>query len=151
MIECPDYGDVCLVPRGWYRQIESRQIVYCAREYGFDGELTPVVLRGSRHARIHKHYSHRDYGHSVLLRYIRMRRITCLESSEWEKFMLDTVLPMAQKQPWWHRQRSLWEIFYYMVGEFRVFIDGRPIVIADKRQMVNVKKIHAAMKRMETA
>lgn len=151
MIECPNYGDVCLVPQGWYRNIQSRQVVYQAREYGFDGELTPVVLLGSRHSRIHKHNSHRDYGHSVLMRYLRMRRITCVDPGEWSKFMIGTLLPMAQKQPWWHRQRSLWNIFYYMVNEWRVVINGKPLEVADKRQMAAVKRIHSAMKKLEAA
>ncbi|HEX7911770.1 MAG TPA: hypothetical protein VF534_27265 [Paraburkholderia sp.] len=151
MIECPDYGDVCLVPRGWYRLPESRQIVLHAREYGYEGDLMPVVLRGSRHARIHKYACHRDYGHAALMRYIRMSRATFVDVDEWQKFCTDRLFPMAHRQPWWNRQRSLWEIFFYMVNPWRVLIDGEITLITDKRQMANVRKIYSAMKKLEAA
>lgn len=151
MIECPNYGDVCLVPMGWYTNIESRQVVYQAREYGYQGDLSPVVLRGARHCRIHKHASHRDYGYSVLMRYIRMRRLTFIDRKEWEQFCLEKLLPMAQRQPWWHRQRSLWTMFFYMVRDWQVFIEGEPVLVTDKQMMANMKKIHSAIRRLKVA
>lgn len=148
MIECPDYGDPILVPSGWYKHIESTQIVYHAHEYGYEGELSPVVLRGSRFCRIRKYRAQSDYGHTVIMRLLRMKRITETDQSKWYDWCRAVLFPMCWKQPWWHNQRSLSDISC-MLRDYLVLIDGELVSIYDKTQMANVKKLAAAIKKVD--
>lgn len=147
MIECPDYGDPVLVPRGWYKHINSTQIVYHAREYGYEGDLVPVVLRGSRHCRMAKRYSQSDYGIGVIMRLLRIKHITETDSAKWCDWCIAVLFPMCRKQPWWHHQRSLWGISARLIDGV-VLIDGKFVWVRDKKHLANVKKIASAMNRI---
>lgn len=149
MMPSPDYGDPILVPRGWYTQINCDQIVYHAREYGYEGDLVPVVLRGSLHCRMRKRNSPRDYGLSVIDRYIRHKRLTFTHFLPWQQWLEDVLFPMARNKKWWHMQRSIWDIKYReLSNEYTVYIDGRLQLVFDPIRMRNVKRIHAALNRL---
>jgi hypothetical protein len=149
VIECPDYGDVCLVPRAWYPDVENFQIVRHAHEYGFHDELTPVVLLGARHCRLYRAGSAGNLGYRILLRYIRVRRVTELDPVQWNSFIRRTILPMARCAHWYNHRRWTIRDIEILVNPNRVLIDGEPVVILDKHQMANVRKLAAQLDRLD--
>jgi hypothetical protein len=152
MTPSPDYGDPILVPSCWYKQIDCSQVVYHAREYGYTGDLMPVVLRGALHCRMQKWRSPRDYGLVVIDRYIRRKRLTFVHFRPWQKWLEDVLFPMARKKRWWNMQRSIWDIQYRALSnEYTIYIDGSIALVFDPERMRNVKAIHAAIQRIDRA
>ncbi|MGX6999895.1 hypothetical protein [Caballeronia sp. KNU42] len=88
-----------------------------------------------------------DYGHVVIDRYLRMKRVTQVDPEEWRSWCFKVLFPMCYRKTWWHGQRSLRDI-YGRVCDWMVIIEGEFIPVYDKTRMANVKKLAGVINKM---
>ena len=82
------------VPKKTYDRIQTYQVIlYDRNSWNFyDGE-EPVALKGAIECRIRKYKSQSGYLSNLWMRYIQMKKITCVTVQEWVDFAYKIPTP----------------------------------------------------------
>ena len=135
------FEDPVLVPAKWYDRLSSFQTVHASALLDCAPGDRPVVLRGALHCRMAKRGGARYYGTDVLLRYIRLRRITQVDAADWQDWVCCDLVPMAATRRWWPDQRACAGDILALVGPYRVVVEGEPVSVRNGEAYRNVMRL----------
>lgn len=135
------FDDPILVPANWYRDLFTYQVVRGSGLMGFAPHDRPVVLRGALHCRIAKRGGARYYGTAVLMRYIRLRRITQVDAGDWSDWVCRDLVPLAATHRWWPLQRACVGDILALVSPYNVVLEGEAVCVRNGEAYRNVMRL----------
>lgn len=148
------------VSRDTYEHVFCTQIVVGAATLPLPWGQQPVVLRGSRHCMVRKWSSGgpRWYATAVLKRYIRMKRITCVDRVRWYEYVHGPLCELFYRRnerggcrPMSYGQNKTLSDICGLVDEFSVLIDGRVVSCHDRARRSMLRMLDRAMRAVEAA
>ena len=139
-------GQVC-VPRKTYKKIDLYQIVVGGHNWQFKNlDEAPVVMKGVTECRIAKWSCQAYYLNSVWERYIRMKKLTCVDFVEWNQTL--NKLPRPRRH-YSHQSIEAGKP-YHLCNRFgNVLIKGKSYYIENKERLLIVKDIFNKSKKVK--
>lgn len=127
------------VPRKTYDKVSTYQIILYDRNVWnfYDGEQ-PVALKGATECRISKFNNQYIYLANLWKRYIRLKKITCVNYWEW----VDIVYKLPLPKRYFHSNSVEAARPLYMCNRFNnVLIKGKSYYIENKERLQIIKDV----------
>jgi hypothetical protein len=139
-------AQVC-VPRKTYKNINLYQIVVGGHNWEFKNlDEAPVIMKGVTECRIAKWACQSYYLSSVWERYIRRKKITCVNHIEWNEMLKNLPLP---RRYYSHQSISLAKP-YRLCNQFgNVLIKGKTYYIDNPERLAIIKDIFNKSKKIK--
>ena len=141
-----DILSIIAVPKNTYETVATHQLImYDRKKYKFfDGE-SPVALRGALECRIAKYRNQSSYLSSVWERYIRMKKLTCVNREDWAAIVYNLPRPRRHYQSnSVEAARPIWMVF-----NNRVLIKGKSYEIENPERLKIIKDVFGQVKKLK--
>jgi hypothetical protein len=149
------YGDgLPFVPEGTYQEHRRRlakRVSWAMRDFDFEDGHSPCVMFGAGYARAGKYRYKWCYSHTVLDRFIRMKKLTILNYDDASR-MYDLVL--GKRRPEWHNFQYLSQTYCFVPRRadnmvFGAYVGGIRIDALSIEQVAQIEKLRAVGEKLD--